>query len=385
MLRHLIVTIMLLSVFNTVSFAAEKPSVLTQKDFARLILEEFSWNDGLPQNPTDRDYLSILSGKRTFRYEAENAYNPETDRVTLRSFQMFGPFTGKGWLFGVSETTSSNFTILVPIAGEYDFKSVLKGNGFIWNIDGKDYRVDSNSEKFKELNVTKVVLKAGVHSIKLLIPTEGAIDSFSLSASDYSPVKPYSGWRFRENMTALRMAEIAISLRNNYNQLPDAPSTTYPKPLIVADKITLPPTATLTNATYLGSFSSPKWVRADYRGATLQILMNIEEAGFYKLDANVMGDLISGSVNDTPFKLSGKSYLSKLSLGLYRLEAGDNMLTLILPPSGGIDTVEFVKKSSAAADFMVLGGVSGNPDRLIDEKEAITFLKSIHDSVSSRK
>jgi hypothetical protein len=385
MLQHLVVIITLLLTFQSVSWGADKIPDFKQKDFASIILQQFLWDKGLPKEPADRDYLSILGGKRTFRYEAENAYNPETDRVTVRDFPIFGAFTGKGWILGVSDTTSSTFTILLPIAGEYDFKAVMKGNGFVWNIDGKDYRADSKSDKFKELDIAKLTLKAGVVTIKLTIPPEGAIDSFSLTAPDFAPIRPFVGWRFKEALNAARMAEVAVALTNNYSQLPDDAPATYPKPIVVADKIVLPPTAGLTNAEYLGSFSSTRWVRADFRGVTLQIPLNISEAGYYTLTANVMGEDISGSVNDTPFKLVGKQYLNKLNLGLYRLEAGDNMLTIALPPTGGIDTVEFIKKSSTADDFLRLAQVTGPADRLIEKREAAQFLKSIQGNFSIRK
>lgn len=380
MLRYLIVTITLLLFYQAISYGADKASVLTQKKFANLILQQFSLNAGLPKDPTDRDYFSILAGKRHFRYEAENAYNPETDRVTIRDFTLYGPFTGKGWILGVSDTTSSVFTILVPVAGEYDFKAVIKGNGFVWNINGKEYPASSKSEKLKEIDIAKVTLKAGVNTIGLSIPPEGGIDSFSLSAPDFTPIKPYSGWRFKEPLTAVRMAEVAVSLTNRYLDLPDADPKTYPKPIVVADKADIPATATLTSVKYLGAFSSDKWIRADYRGATLRIPITMAEAGYFTLTANIMGEIISGTVNDAPFKITGKSYLNKMNLGIFRLEAGDNSITVVLPPNGGIDNIEFVKKSASAADFLHLSGVTGPAERIIEEKEAVNFLKSIQGS-----
>lgn len=303
----------------------------------------------------------------------------------MREFPLFGAFTGRGWLHGVSDTTTSMFTVLVPIAGEYDFKAVIKGNGFVWNFDDKEYRADSNSAKFQDTDIARVRLKAGSVTIKLTIPPEGGIDSFSLSAPDYSPIQPFLGWRFKERLTAVRLAEVAVSLTNRYAKLPDAGSEASPKPFAVADKIALPPAASFTTAPYLGPFSSSKWVRADFRGATIKIPLTVTEAGYYDLIANIMGENISGSVNDTPFKLSGKPYLNKLNLGFYRLESGDNTLTINLPPTGGIDTIEFKKKNSAPGDFLSLAGVSGPADRLIGVEEATLLLKGIKGAFPIRK
>lgn len=385
MFRYLVLIITALSFFSSISWGADKAPVYTQKDLSRLILQHFSWNDGLPKEPTDRDYLLILGGKRTFRYEAENAYNELTDRVTVRDFPLFGPFTGKGWILGVSDTTYSTFTVLVPIAGVYDVKAVIKGNGFVWKIDDKEYRADSKSEKFRETDIAKIPLKAGSVTIKLTIPPEGAIDSFSLTAPDYPKIQPFSGWRFRESLTAARMAEVLVAMTNRYTQLPDAGVSASPKPLAVFEKAVLPDTAAPTTIAYLGPFSSAKWVRADYRGATLQIPLTVSEAGFYSLTVNVMGESITGKVNDVPFKLSGKQYLDKLNLGLYRLEAGDNSLSITLPPTGGIDTVEFNRKSSAPDDVLKLTGVPGPADRLIGAEEAVAALKKIQDTFVIRK
>jgi hypothetical protein len=385
MLRYILVIIALLSMFQTVSWGADKATLFSQKDFARLILQQFSWSGGLPKESADRDYLKILGGKRTYRYEAENAYNEQTDRVTVRDLPLFGPFTGKGWILGVSDTTYSTFTILLPIAGEYDFKAVIKGNGFIWKIDDKEYKTDSKSGTFKETDIAKVKMKSGVVTIKVTIPPEGAIDSFSLAAPDFTSIQPFAGWRFKEGLTAGQMAETAVAMTNRFDRLPDAVKESLPKPLAVFEKVVLPPTATQTTISYLGPFSSAKWIRADYRGTTLQIPITIAEAGYYGLTVNVMGESVSGSVNDVPFKFSAKPYLDKLNLGLFRLESGDNTLSINLPPTGGIDTVEFSKKSCTPEDFLRLAGIPGPADRLIGADEAAKFLKSIQGSYSIRK
>lgn len=385
MLRYLLLIASFLMLSQAVSWGAAAPAAFTQKDFARLILQHFSWSGGLAKEPADRDYLMILGGKRTFRYEAESAYNEKTDRVTLRDFPLYGAFSGKGWIMGVSDATDSTFTILLPIAGDYELKAVIKGDGFVWAIDNKEYRADSKSAQFQETRIAKIALKAGVVTIKLTIPPEGAIDSFSLSAPDYASIQPFSGWRFKERLTAARIAETAVSLTNSFAQLPDVPSTAAPAPLSVAEKVALPPNAVPTTVPYLGTFTSAKWVRADYRGATLQIPLTVAEAGYYGLASNAMGEVISGSVNGTSFRVVGKPYLEKVSLGLYRLEAGDSMLTITLPPAGGIDTVELKRKSTAPDDFLKLAGVPGPADRVIKADEAAALLKKIQGSFSIRK
>jgi hypothetical protein len=385
MLRYLLLNVAALLLTSSICFGAEPAPAYTQKDLARQMLLQFGWNGGLPKDPADRDYLMILGGKRTFRYEAENAYNPQTDRVTVREFPLFGDFTGKGWILGVSAATSATFTVFLPNSGEYDFKAVIKGNGFIWKIADKEFRSDSKSAKFREIDITKVNLKAGVVVINLTIPPEGAIDSLSLTAPDQVPVQPLSGWRFKEKLTAVRLAETVVAMKNSFDMLPDSGPQSSPKAISVSQVADLPANVTPTNVSYLGPFSSTNWMRADYRGAALKIPINVSETGYYTLTANIMAENFSGKVNDTPFKLSAKPYLSKTVLGLYRLESGDNTLTINLPPSCGIDTIEFNKKSSTPDDFLHLAGVQGPADRLIGADEAAALLKNFQGSSFTRK
>lgn len=384
MFRNVILIISFL-LLQSVSWGADKAPVFTQKDFARLILKQLSLSEGLPKETADRDYLLILSGKRTFRYEAENAYNELTDRVTMREFPLFGEFTGKGWLFGTSDSTSVTFTILLPVAGEYTVKAVIKGKGFVWSVDDKEYRTDSDVKKFQETDVAKVKLKAGVATIKVVMPRDGAIDSFTLAAPDEAPIQPLMGWRFKDGLTAVRMAEIAVSMTNSYAQLPDAEQSSSLKPIAVFEKIALPSNVLPTDDDYLGKFSSAKWVRADFRGATLQIPVAVADAGYYSLTANIMGGNISGKINNISFKLAAKSYLSKINLGVYRLESGENTLSINLPPMGGIDSIELSKKSTSPDDFMRLAGVRGPAERLVGGDEAAALLKSIQGPLAIRK
>lgn len=384
MFSKLILFIGSFALLTSVGWALEAKTGFTQKDFAQHIINHFAWSDGLPAEPADRDYLLILGGKRTFRYEAENAYNEKTDRVTIREYIMFGPFTGRGWISGVSDTTSATFTVLMPISGEYTLKSVIKGNGFIWSINNKDYRADSKSKIFSDVEIGKIPLKAGIVTIHVTIPPEGAIDSFLFEAPEYAPIQPLIGWRFKERLSAVQMAEIGVSMASLYSQLPESNDKSL-KQLSVSESSIIPASAAKTGIVYLGKFSSSEWVRADYRGATIQIPLKIADTGYYGITANIMGGRIKGSVNETRFEVLAKPYLHEMTLGMFRLESGDNMITFDLPPMGGIDTLEFNKKSTSPDDFLKLAGIKGPPERLITAEEAETFLKAFKVASQIRK
>ena len=361
------------------------PLVFTQKDFARMIVSQFGWADGLPKDPADRDYYVILGGKRTFRYEAENAYNPKTDRVTIRDFNLYGPFTGKGWMLGISQPTTANFTMLVPISGEYTLKGVVRGTGFVWRVGGKEFTGGSADKKFKTVDFGTIALKAGITQASTILPVEGGIDSFSLVANDYRAIQPFAGWRFREPLTAVRLAEVGVSMMDLYQRLPEDHRNPV-KPIEVSEAALSPKNVLATEEAFFGPFKSRTWLRATYRGTTLQIPIKIAESGFYIVQARVMGDSISGDVNGTPYSVTGSPVLGVLvDLGLFRLESGDNMVTLKLPPMGGIDTIELTQKDASSVEFMKLGEITGDPDRVVKADEALAYIKTIGEKYPVRK
>jgi len=380
---HLIIAVLLLCV--TPVWAAESiPSPFTQKDLAQMIVTRFGWSDGLPKEPADRDYLIILGGRRTFRYEAETAYNPKTDNVTVAQYNLYGQFSGKGWLLGVSERTVANFTVQLPIGGVYALKAVVKGDGYVWNVDGKEYKAGSTAGAFKEITVGTVPVKPGVTTIKVSIPPQGGIDSFSFSAPDYPPVQPFAGWRFKEHLTAARLAEVGVSMMNAYDKLPEVQKD-VPATLAAVDAALPTQNAAPTKISYLGAFSSQAWLRADFRGAAIQIPLKVSETGIYGLRARVLGQRVDGDVNGNAFVATGKPYLDVIELGLFRLDSGENMLTLKLPPMGGIDVIEFTRRGTSSGDFMNLAGLSGAPDRVVSADEARIFINRINEKYRVRK
>lgn len=380
--RLLLLMILLIPALASGADSAPKP--LTQKDFVIKLMSHFSWNEGLPAKPADRDYLVILGGKRSFRYEAENAYNEQTDLVSLNYSDVYGAYSGKGWIRGISEPTTCNLSFLLPLKGEYLLKAVIKGNGFVWNVDGKTFTSDSKSNVLKEVEIAKLQLKAGVIKFSVTLPAEGAIDSFSLTADDHLPVQPLIGWRFREPMNAARMAEVAVSLSNRFALLADTP-VDVPKPLALSETASIPNSVAVSTDTFLGKFKAPSWLRADYRGGTIQVPVKVTHTGYYSIIANAMGTAISGSVNGAVFDVAARPVLAPVVLGVFRLEAGENMLTIKLPPNGGIDTLDFTRKDVSAEEFIKLAGVKGPPERPISAAEADQFLTSLQKTYNIRK
>ncbi len=385
MICRFIAIIVYTAISAVTALSAENGSSgFTQRDFGRMIVNQFGWSEGLPKEPTDRDYLVILGGKRIFRFEAEQVYNSQTDNVTLRNYALYGPFSGTGWLMGVSQQTTANFSVMLPMTGEYSLKTVIKGKDFVWKVADRELRGGNSAGNFSEVDLGKIWIKAGPLQIKATIPPEGAIDSFMLVASDHRSIQPFDGWRFNAPLTALQMAQAGVALMDGYSQLPSDPQGKVLR-IAAVDAASPNREAAATTANFLGPFTARSWLRAGHLGARLQIPLTVPELGYYELRGRLMGEQLSGSVNGTAFSLKGKPYLDMLNLGLFRLEAGENLLSLKLPPMGGIDVLELSRKSSSPQDVMRLAGVSGSPDRQVSSDEALNYIKTIREKHQVRK
>lgn len=59
MLFFILLIITVLSLFQPVSWGADKAPVFPQKDFAPLALQPFSWCSGASKEPADRNYPDV--------------------------------------------------------------------------------------------------------------------------------------------------------------------------------------------------------------------------------------------------------------------------------------------------------------------------------------
>lgn len=363
--------------------AAGNASAVTQREFAQMIISGFGWGDGLPKEPVDRDFLVVFAGKRTFRYEAENVYNAKSDNVVLRNYPLYGQFSGNGWLMGVSTGTSVNFTVFVPLAGEYSLSAVIKGTDFAWQVGDTVLRGGNPAGVFSEVGLGRVRLQPGLVQIRVAMPPEGGIDAFLLAAADLMPIQPMEGWRFKDQLTALQMAQVGVALMDAYGQLPA--DATKKQNIAAVDAAAKTPDVVATTANFLGTFKSSAWLRAGAQGAEVKIPLSTPEAGYYEIKGQIMGEQLSGDINGTTFSVQGKPFLDAVTLGMFRLEKGANMLNLHLPPNGGVDELLVAGKSLAPRDVMRLAGIDGSPDRLVTAEEAQQYIANISGKYQVRK
>ncbi|WP_298270804.1 hypothetical protein [Geobacter sp.] len=348
-----------LSCVAPVAAAGEGPSTVTQGELAVRLVTELGLEKGLPEKPKPADYLAVLGGNRHFRFEAEDVYDVEGDSVSVKNYPLYGPFTGKGWVSGLAVPASVRFTVFLPRAGEYRLKVSSRGDGQLWRAGGEEFRV-STGGTLREAVVGSVSLKAGTQVISVQLPPEGGVDWIALEADDLPALEPLGGWRFDAPLTWGAMAEVFAPLLGLEEKMPFDKAGS-PRPVAVHAAAHLPDGVTVTTASFLGPFTPPKWTRAGAGGAVIEVPLVIEAAGVYELRVRLLGEPVVIDFDGRRFERPGKPFLVWHDLGIMRLREGRHLLTLTLPPLGGADVVEILKRKSSPADYLEIVGLKGAP------------------------
>lgn len=356
--------------------AESTPSnVVTQGEFAATLVQELGWQAGLPAEPKTADYLAVLSGKRIFRFEAEDVYNVQGDSVTVRDYPLHGPFTGTGWLSGTAAPTTVRFTVFLPRGGEYLLKVVSRGNGQRWMAGGRELEVNTGGS-LREEEAGTVPLNGGSQEISVLLPPEGGVDAFTLVASgDHPAIEPLEGWRVDAPLTWGDYAEamaVALDLEKGFTVGPSA------KPQIIAFQSSndLPPSTTVTAIDYLGSHVAPTWVRAGAEGASLDLPIYVAVTGVYGVRVRLLGNKLLADFNGKRTQWNGKPYLNWYDLGVSRLRKGTHTLKIQLPPLGGADVAGLTPRSSSPADYLAAMGLGNKkPSSTVPQTELETQLR----------
>lgn len=355
----------------------------TQGDLAKKMVDMFGWSEGLPDKPSDKDYLTILGGERSFRFEAEDIYDRTYDKVTVRDYALFGPFTGRGWLHGTTEPTAVHFMVHIPIAGKYTLKASSKGDGQLWSIAGRAFKKNSG-EKLQETVIGQVFIPAGVLEFNAVIPAGGAIDYLTLSAPALAPVQPAAGWDFSAKLTGGKLAEVAAALLGSENFLPE--DTTTPHKLFAASSVSpLPAALYLTDSKILGKPVADKWVRAGQVAALLSIPVEIDTSAVYQLRVRFVGPNLTAGFGERSVAATGKDYLDWIDCGVFRLAKGGTTLNLLIPPSGGVDSVELVRRKSAVSDYVALANLGKGAEEPVSSAELDNVLKSLQERFKERR
>lgn len=326
---------------------------LTQRDWLVNLIDSLGGSFGLPDQPTDQDYLRLMEGRRNYRIEAEEAYQPG-DVVAPKNYATFGPFSGSGWLSGTNTPTQTELRFLLPLSGTFQAKIVLRTPGHLLELGGQRFSVDGGN-LFSEIPLGSVTLAAGLQKLTAQLPADGGIDYLELTASDLPPVRPLGGWRLEQPLTLDDLAVTTVQLLGLESLLPAGNEIRT----LEAETTSRLDDLEVTSTSHLGEPSAGRWVRAAGLPAQLQLPLELTEDRVFSLSlrgaarepaALVINQRSLGSIQFP-------SYLGDVEAGVVSLSAGTNLLSITLPPRGGLDAIKLSARSNAGSDYRRLVGL----------------------------
>lgn len=359
------------------------PVQLKEFDLARNLVDTLGFGEGLPAKPVEKDYLQILGGNRTFKFEAENTFDSQSDPVAIRDYPLYGAFSGKGWIHATTTPVAVHFKVFIPITGKYTFKVTARGDNQLWSIAGKAFK-HSSGNKFSTSDIGEVFIPAGELEFNAVIQPAGAIDTFTFTAPAYAPIEPLAGWNPAKPLTPAALNETVAALLGLDPLLP-VDSSFKTKIIEAASLPALSERVHVTDIQIYGKPVATKWVRAYQNGATLLIPLEIETASVYKLRARSLGPTISAGFGQRKVTVASKAYLDWVDLGTFRIPKGMNTLEVELPPTGGIDVIEVTKKLSSPADYAAITKTGIQGEAPLKPAELEPIIKSLKDQFKERK
>lgn len=381
----LVALMLVVSIFTAAPCAAATAtpqSAVTQIDLARKLVEAFGWSEGLPDNPGEKDYLAVLEGNRTFKFEAEDTFDRQTDAVSVRNAPLYGAFTGNGWVHGSSIPTAVHFRIFMPVSGNYTLKAAGRGDEQLWSVAGRAFKVRFG-EVLQENIVGQAFIPSGYLEFNALLPPGAGLDYIIFTAPAHAAIGPAAGWNFNAPLTATALAETASSLLANEQLLPDDQS--FATKTVAAAANPLPAGAQLTESQIYGKPAAGKWVRASQVAATLAVPVAVDIPGVYRIRIRCMGSEITAGFGPRTITTPAPSILDWVDLGTFRLASGAHLLKIQLPPTGGADVVEISRKRSTPADYLTINKFAGKADDFVTPEELGAVMKSLQEQFKERK
>jgi len=380
----LLISALLFSFAASALAADPKPAgAATQGDLARKIVDRFGWGEGLPEKAADKDYLAILGGKRSYRFEAEDVYDKGFDKVTVRNHDMFGPFTGKGWLHGITVPTAVHFKAFIPIAGNYTLRAATKGDGQLWSVAGKAFRVNAGAT-MKEMVIGQMFVPAGTMEFNAVIPADGGVDYISFNAPGLAPVEPLAGWNMGGKLTAGNFAEVAAVLLGNEELLPADPAAAR-KSFPAAALSPLPDAVYLTDSQILGKPLSVNWVRSGTAGGEMPFPVEVDEAGVYQLRVRYVGGSVKLTTPERSVTAPAKPYLEWVDCGAFRLPKGKSSIIFSLGSADGVDAVELVRKKTSPAEYVELVKTGKGSEEQLSQGDLDQLLRPVVEKFRERR
>ena len=325
----------------------------SQRQWVVSLVEALGWSFGLPDNPHDLDYHRLLDGRRQWRIEGEESFQPG-DAVSVKTFETFGPYSGSGWLNGLSGRTTTTLRFLIPHSGHYRLTAALRRPGHRITLGGRTWEADGPLE-FGRVALGEVELTAGMQESLIDLPPDGSFDYLELSAPDRSPVEPLDGWRFEQALDVEVLALSVIQLLQLEDALPPTPESF----IIEAENAVFRQGVEPTEARLLGEPSGGLWLRAGNLAGEILLDFSLPTPGIWSLSLRGAGDTpIPARLDERRTLLyPSAGYLQERALGSALLAAGDHSLRLQLPPRAGIDYLRLDRRASQKEDYRRLVGL----------------------------
>lgn len=322
--------------FHTVSASA---SSLSQRDWMITMVDTLGWSFGLPDEPQDPDYINILAGNRSYRFEAENIFTRQKNKISVLSFTNFGFYSGQGWLHGDRQPSEILLNFNLPLGGQYQVKANIRQAGHVFNIGEETIKVGGGIE-FSEVVIGSYDLDAGPQEIKVTLPPNGSIDYISLTAPDFAIIAPSDGWQPDAELTWDVIETTLLQLYHLADFFPQSD-----EPIVIEAEDFVQEGFKSVRIPHLGKPSGGEWLMADPWAAEIRIPFILPQEGFYDLNLRVIGPEMTLTIGDHhQINFKGKAYLEDFVFPSLYFPSKNSDISVSLPPEGGIDRFSLTRR-----------------------------------------
>lgn len=363
----------LLDLLPAPAMATELP--LTQRDLMTNLVDSLDYSFGLPDTPQDDDYIQLLTGKRSFRFEAETYRHPD-DLVAINSFSSFGKFSGPGWVSATSAPTKLRMNFLLPHAGTYRFFTAVRLPGHTLMLEGLSWQINENYPNFQRVDLGEITLDAGMKELTIAMPANGSIDYIELLAPPLVPIMPLNNWEPDAPLTSADLAVTVLRALDLQRHLP----LSGEKTLIEAEEISTDQSFR-TDQRHLGEPHGGFWLRSGAGGGVITLPFRVESTAVYTLNLIAAGaNSLFGTLDEREsWQADFPPYLQERSIGTWFLSPGPHELKIELPPRGGVDLLTLLMRRSTAADYRILAGLPATDSIAAnDVNRLLTLLSRLH-------
>jgi hypothetical protein len=355
------------------ALAAELP--LTQRDLMINLVDTLGYSFGLPDTPQDSDYIQLLAGRRSFRFEAETYRNPN-DLVAINSFSSFGEFSGPGWVSAISAPTKLRMEFLLPQAGTYHLFASVRLPGHTLTLEGQSWQINENNPKFQRVDLGEIALNAGMKALVIDMPANGSIDYIELLAPPLAAITPLNGWEPDAPLTYADLAVTVLRALDLQSLLPLAGEN-----ILIEAEESSADQSFRTDQRHLGEPHGDFWLRSGASGGVVTLPFSVETAAVYTLKLIAAGARsLAGTLDERePWQADFPPYLQENTIGTWFLLPGQHQLKIELPARGGIDLLTLLKRRSTAADYRILAGLPADASvASTDVNRLLTLLSRLH-------